>query len=681
MGKNNFKQSPFVESVAIRAKYFPKNVWAVVFGDEKINWETLYTRVKRLANAMKDKARVKKGDKVAFIFHNSPQFLEINFAAQMLGAIPVPVNYRYVPSEYEYTINDCDAAVVICEDSVVDVIAETKPKLTKVRLFAADVENPPSGFVKYSDLINYPKDKEIKTKCTDDDVGVIIYTGGTTGRSKGVMLTNRNLLTNQEAILRSFLTELPAYDKSEKFSKSEGELKYLKAFDLFNTYFEGYFKKKPKDVVSLLMRGNEFVPDLTLAFAYKEGQLKIMYSPDEIKKGEAKLRIRAELKESFRTILNLLPLVYTGSGRRKALGKAGVLVLSRRLWVNLRLFRLLKFAFSLMKKTKGGENVDRSQEFLSLYIVPPMFHLAAYAFFLMFSTYAGGMCILPRDRSFSPEDVLKTIEQHKPKWILLVPTMYRETIEYVKKTPNHGHNISSVRIALSGASLLKAEDKKNILTVFPNSIVVDAFGQTEMAAISSLKIDVNPNEVKQGSVGKMGIGIEVRIVKDDGTPAKDEEIGEIYYRSKTVMKGYYGDAEKTAKTIDKDGWLHSGDLGYLKNGELYTVDRKGECINSGGEKVFPIEVEEVMHEHPAVQDVCIIGIPDEKWGSTVRAIVVLKENQSCTDKEIIDWCNGKMAGFKKPRSVIFIDKLPINPVGKVMRGEIKKKYGQKVPTP
>ncbi len=675
-----FKQSPFVESVAIRAKYFPKNIWAVIFGEEKINWYDLYDRIKRLANAMKDKARVKKGDKVAFIFHNSPQFLEINFAAQMLGAIPVPVNYRYVPAEYEYTINDCDAAVVLCEDSVVDVIAETKPKLTKVRLFAADVENPPSGFLKYSDLIKYQKNKEIKIKCGDDDVGVIIYTGGTTGRSKGVMLTNRNLLTNQEAILRSFLTELPAFDpKNEKLSNSQGELKYLKAFDLFNSFFEGYFIKKPKDNLSVIMKGHDVVPDLSLVFAFKEGQLKIMHGLAE--KKDAKLRIRINFKENFKTLLNMLPLAYSGKGRRKAMIKAVGWMLSRRFTVNVRLFRLSNLIGSLMKKSSKSDSTDRTQEFLSLLIVPPMFHLAAYAFFLTFSTYVGGMCVLSKERSFSPEDVLKNIDHHKPKWILQVPTMYRDIIDYIRKNPNHGYNLKSIRLCLSSASLLKAEEKKDILTLFPNSIVVDAFGQTEMAAISALKIDVDPACVKQGSVGKMGIGIEVKIVKDDGTPSiKDEEIGEIYYRSKTVMKGYYGDAEKTAKTIDKDGWLHSGDLGYLKNGELFTVDRKGECINSGGEKVFPIEIEEVLHEHPAIREVCIIGVPDEKWGNSVRAIVVLKEDQSCKEKDIIDWCQGKMAGYKKPRSVIFLDKLPINPVGKVMRGEIKKKYGTKIPS-
>ena len=142
------------------------------------------------------------------------------------------------------------------------------------------------------------------------------------------------------------------------------------------------------------------------------------------------------------------------------------------------------------------------------------------------------------------------------------------------------------------------------------------------------------------------------------------------------MKGYYGDEEKTSKTVDEDGWLHSGDLGYLKDDELYTVDRKGECINTGAEKVFPLEVEEIVHKHPAIQDICIIGIPDEKWGKTVRAVVVLKKGQSLSEAELKEWCTGKMAGYKKPRSVVFTDNMPVSPVGKVLRGKVRKLYGE-----
>ena len=677
--KNNkskkFKRSPFVESVAIRAKYFPENIPAVIYGDIQINWADLYLNICRLANALKDKAQVKRGDKIAFIFHNTPRFLEINFATQMLGAVPVPVNYRYVSSEIEYTVNDCDAVALLIEEDILNEVTEIIDVVPKVRLFVVDTETVPKGFVKYSEMVNYHKKKEIKVSVGENDTGVIIYTGGTTGRSKGVMLTNRNLLTNQEGIIRLLLASLPKVDlKCIKYGATPSEIKYLKAFDLFNSYFESYFEDHKDGAVALEMIGSDIMPDLAVTMALRENEVKIMYgSPNE---EELDIRIVAKLDEHFRTILNILPLVYTKKGRRKAVLKILKLMILRKMKIKGKKKAVFAFTKSLLKTTKAKDSEDRTSEFLSLLIIPPMFHLAGYAFFLMFSTYAGGICILPQEKSFSAEIILSEIDRHKPKWIFLVPTMYKEGIDYVRNNPDHKYDLSSVRIALSGAALLKGDYKKQILKDLPNAILVDAFGQTEMAAISSLKIDIDATQIKHGSVGKLSPGTEAKIVKEDGAECEEGEIGEIYYRGKTIMKGYYGDKEKTSRTIDENGWLHSGDLGYIKNEELFTVDRKGECINTGAEKVFPIEVEEILHEHPAIKDVCIIGIPSDKWGNTVKAVIVLKEGSSLTEEELKEWTVGKMAGYKKPRSVVFIDEMPISPVGKVQRGKIRKMYGQ-----
>ncbi|MHA1439092.1 MAG: AMP-binding protein [Promethearchaeota archaeon] len=674
---NTFKMSPFVEAVGIRAKYYPPYIPAIVYGNEQITWSELYLNTCRLANALKAKAKIKKGDKIAFIFHNSPQFLEINFASQMLGAVPVPINYRYIASEIEYTVNDCDAAILLCEEGILDEVLKIIDNLPKVRLFVADSEKPPKGFENYRDLINYNKEKEIKVPVTDDDIGVIIYTGGTTGRSKGVMLSNRNILTNQESIIRTFVLALPKMDlKCVKYAKNSGERKYLQAFDIFNSYFEGFFENQgEKDNILVLdVIGNDEVEDVSISMVSREGLIKLMIGTPE--KEKIDVRVISNLDDQFRGLANLLPYVYTSKGRKKAMLKVLRLMLKGKIKIKGKLKMKIRVIKSLMKTSKAKDSDDRSDEFLSLLILPPMFHLAAYAFFLMFSTYAGGTCIIPKDTSFSAEKTLKMISTHRPKWMFLVPTMYKDILTYVEANPNHGYDISSVRIALSGAALLKGDDKKRLLKAFPNVIVVDAFGQTEMSAISAMKIDADPDKVKHGSVGKLGIGIEVKVVREDGSECEEGEIGELYYKGKCVMKGYYGDNEKTLRTIDKDGWLHSGDLGYLKDGELYTVDRKGECINTGAEKVFPIEVEEILHEHPSIKDVCIIGIPDEKWGKAVKAVVVIKDGKSLTEQELKDWCTGKMAGYKKPKVVQFIDNLPKSPVGKVLRGKIRKLYGE-----
>jgi acyl-CoA synthetase (AMP-forming)/AMP-acid ligase II len=141
------------------------------------------------------------------------------------------------------------------------------------------------------------------------------------------------------------------------------------------------------------------------------------------------------------------------------------------------------------------------------------------------------------------------------------------------------------------------------------------------------------------------------------------------------MKGYYGEAEKTAEVI-KDGWFHSGDLGYIDaEGELIVVDRKAECISTGAEKVFPLEVEEILAQHEKIDSVCVIGIPDETWGSVVRAVVVLKPGKTATEEEIIAWCKDKMTGFKRPKSVKITESFPLSPVGKVLRGKVREIYG------
>ena len=129
--------------------------------------------------------------------------------------------------------------------------------------------------------------------------------------------------------------------------------------------------------------------------------------------------------------------------------------------------------------------------------------------------------------------------------------------------------------------------------------------------------------------------------------------------------------------VIEDGWFKSGDLGYLdENGEIRVADRKKECINTGGEKVFPLEVEEVLSQHPKVDDVCVIGVPDEEWGNTIRAVVQLKPGQMAEGQEIRDFCRGKLAGYKIPRTCVFADELPHSPVGKMLRQKIRELYGK-----
>lgn len=147
------------------------------------------------------------------------------------------------------------------------------------------------------------------------------------------------------------------------------------------------------------------------------------------------------------------------------------------------------------------------------------------------------------------------------------------------------------------------------------------------------------------------------------------------------MRGYYKDEGKTGEVI-RNGWFYSGDLGYFdQNGEIRVVERKSECINTGAEKVFPSEVEEILEKHDAVRRACVIGVPDEKWGSAVMAVIQLKSGRTASQEEILEWCGDKLVRFKIPKHIAFAEELPTTPVGKILRSEVRRLYGSARPLP
>jgi len=251
-----------------------------------------------------------------------------------------------------------------------------------------------------------------------------------------------------------------------------------------------------------------------------------------------------------------------------------------------------------------------------------------------------------------------------------VPTGWKKLVSWPEAK---NYDASSVRMCGTGGGSCPAPLKKQLLELFPNAMVLDAFGQTEMTPVTSFRFDFDPETIKDRSVGKSIV--ESKVVGEDGKELPPGEVGEILYRSSTVMKGYYKDEEKTGEVM-ADGWFKSGDLGCLDEaGEIRTVDRKKECINTGGEKVFPLEVEQIIQLHPKVEEVCVIGVPDEEWGSSVRAVVQLMKGELMEAREISEFCRGEMAGYKIPRSVVFVAELPLSPVGKMLRQKVRDLYG------
>jgi acyl-CoA synthetase (AMP-forming)/AMP-acid ligase II len=669
-------KSPFKEMFDIKADYFPKDRLSVVYGDIKRTWKEEKERINRLVYSLKKKLDVKKGDHVAVLFHNRPEFIESNVALQAIGAVPVPVNFRYVKSELEFLLTNSDSVGIIFEGELMDLVLKTKLDVPEVKFYICATDSGqelPEGMHDYETLIREGKPKKTKAKVDWDDTCVIIYTGGTTGRPKGVMLSYENMIVNQEATINLLVTFLPSIKDIEypHYARNEGQRKLLNVLFLFIGQMFSKLFTDPEDQRIMIFElptkeGAVPVPPITLRQV--EGKVKMFHGKAE----EYDVLFHGSLIDQIRDLINTTPKSYSKKGKLKMFPG----LIKKFLFGGIKMEGSLKDRFKIIGALSAKPSEDMVQV---MYLTPPMFHLAAYALFILNWLMTGATLVFPSTSRFDPGDTIKQMEENDATWTFFVPTQWKWITDYLdRERPEF--KLESLQVAFSGAALLHAKYKKKILSYFPDALLLDVFGQTEMAPAASVKIDGEAATVRERSVGKVVPNIEVKIVDENGNPLPDEEIGEILYRGPNVMQGYYGDMEKTAQAIDEDGWLHSGDLGYMKEGELFTVERKKECINTGGEKVFPLEVEELLLEHPKIHDACIIGVPDEDWGHTVRAVVIPKEGlepgKDITAEEIMDYCKDRMAGYKKPRSIVFTDKFPISPVGKVLRAKIREEFGK-----
>ncbi len=280
-------------------------------------------------------------------------------------------------------------------------------------------------------------------------------------------------------------------------------------------------------------------------------------------------------------------------------------------------------------------------------------------------------------KSFDPELVFKTIEQYRVTNMFAAPTMINVMINspMVDKY-DHG---SLKALNYGGAPMLVEDLKVAIAKLGP--CLVQLFGQAESPmTITYLPhkdhiIDGTPEQISRlASAGFARTDVEVRIIDTHNKELPANEMGEIVTRSDLVMKGYWRNPDATAETI-VNGWLHTGDMGYLDdNGYLFIMDRSKDMIISGGENIYPREIEEVLIRHSAVREVAVIGVSDPKWGEAVKAIVAQVPEKSVTEKELIDFCKDNIASYKKPKSVDFVDELPKNNYGKILKRELRARY-------
>ena len=315
----------------------------------------------------------------------------------------------------------------------------------------------------------------------------------------------------------------------------------------------------------------------------------------------------------------------------------------------------------------------------------PMYHIAGIQA-VMAAVYGGRTLVV--QRQFDAEDWMRLVQTHKVGRAMMVPTMLKQLMDHpsFKK-----YDLSTLKVITYGAAPMPLEVIKRAIQELPNSRFINAFGQTESAATITMlgpeDHDIRgttpaERELKLkrlGSIGKPLPDVEVRIMGEDGSFLPTGQVGEIVAKGGRIMKGYWKQEKATSTTIDKNGWLHTGDLGYQdEGGYIFLAGRAKDIIKRGGEMISPEEVENCILEHPGIEDVAIIGVPDTEWGERVRACAVKKAGHNATEAEIIEWCRGRLASFKKPESVIFIDEIPRNPMGKILKKDLRAKYNQPV---
>ncbi len=307
-------------------------------------------------------------------------------------------------------------------------------------------------------------------------------------------------------------------------------------------------------------------------------------------------------------------------------------------------------------------------------MVAPYYHTAAAT--CSFLAVAGGGSLFIQE-DFNPVEVIRALSEESIHSAMLVPAMIQACLVMVPGVAERQY--PALKRLIYAASPIAEQTLRRAIEVFKCDFV-QAYGMTESGPVLTLMLPEDHRRAMASrpelllSAGRAVAGVALRIVDGLGNPLPPGEMGEITARGPMLMKGYWNMPEATAETL-RDGWIHTGDAGTLDaEGYLYIQDRVKDMIVSGGENIYPRTVEEVLFRHPAIADAAVIGVPDQQWGETVKAVVVLREGQSATEAEIIEFARGQLGHFQCPRSVDFVSALPRNPSGKVLKRELREPY-------
>ncbi len=307
-------------------------------------------------------------------------------------------------------------------------------------------------------------------------------------------------------------------------------------------------------------------------------------------------------------------------------------------------------------------------------IIPPVFHAGGANSMFAFSFLGATTIIL---NSSNLDFILNKIQEHQATHLMLVPTLMRMATEH----PNlASYDLKSLQTIYYGTAPISIEPLKKAMTLFSCDFS-QTYGMTEtFVPVTILKpedhqLNGGPEiDKRMSSAGREVMGVQVRIVDNAGQEIETGKIGEVTVKGKNVMKGYWNRPELTREVL-RDGWLYTGDMGRMDELRyLYIVDRKKDMIISGGENIYAKEVEDALSAHPGVLEAVVIGIPDEKWGEAVKAFIRKKKGVEVSEEELIEFCRDRLASYKKPKSVEFVEDFPKSAAGKVLKRELREKY-------
>jgi fatty-acyl-CoA synthase len=498
------------------AHKYPDRVALVSHEGERLTYHQLDRMSNRFANALV-KLGIKKGEHIATLFLNCNEQLIAFFGILKIGGVVLPVNVRLAAPEMHWILDHSDSTAVIFSKGFKDRVERLRPELTGIRHYVMVGKDPPTHTLSFEEVLDKGGDDDPGQEVGGDDEAFLLYTAGTTGRPKGVLLTHNGLIWN---------------------------------------------------CVS---------------------------------------------------------------------------------WTHAGVYR---------------------EDDLSLHVFP-LYHIAALGSVLTY-VYLGGTIYLKE--AFDPKDCMETIEREKITRWAAAPTVFNILLQLPEIERYH---TTSLTLLGSGAAIMPSETQRRLREVFPSAQIFDTYGMTE-ASGGITTLPPRDSTRKVACVGRPVIGVEMRVVDENDRDVAPGEVGEVVFRGNNLMKGYYKDPEATEGAM-RGGWYRTGDLGRLDDeGYLYIVDRRKDMIVTGGENVYPREVEEVLYSHPKIAETAVIGVADSKWGEAIKAVVVLESGETTSEEEIIDFCRERIAGFKCPKSVDFVQALPKNPAGKILKRELRQRYGKSI---